>query len=477
VDSSDTKSSFSNYGDYIDIAAPGQSIYTTKKGGGYGAWNGTSFAAPIVSGVLGLIFARNPSLSVGDAKQILLSNADNLGTPTYYGAGRVNAARAVEALDNFTVNQPPVITLIEPSDNAVYMTTDLVTFRATALDAEDGDLTARITWVSDRDGVLGNGGSFSDYLSEGTHTITAQVTDTNGQMSAVTITVVVNAPQPINAPSNLAATASGLTVRLTWKDRSNNETGFVIERAVKSSAPSFAVVGVVAANVKSYKDATPSPATYLYRVRAYNSQSVSSYSNTVTVATTTSNQDPTLSILSPTSAVELAGAQMVAFEAQANDPEEGNISSRIIWKLGTTAIGNGPSCSAFLNVGTHTISASVSDSFGATASSSITVVITEPPLAAPINFFGRTTYVGPLQCRLYWTDGSNGQAEGYVLEFARVPEDGSQPQFAVAAVLPPDAAKRYVDTRDSAGLYRYRVRAFKGSRQSDYSETIDLRLR
>lgn len=569
VDSSDTKSSFSNYGPYIDIAAPGQNIYTTTRGGGYGPWNGTSFAAPIVSGVMALIFSANPSLSVSDAKQILFSNADNIGTSTYYGAGRVNAARAVQAAGGYTVNQPPTISLISPSNNSTFLTTDLITFRATASDPEDGDVTSRLTWVSSRDGALGNGGSFSDYLSEGTHTITIQVTDLSGQMTTMTITVVVSAPQTINAPSNLAASVSTLTATLTWKDNSNNESGFSIERALQSASPSYSVVGVVSANVKTYKDTAPASGTYLYRVRAYNAQTTSAYSNVVTVTLTAPNQTPTLTInspsnnssflttalitfsanasdaedgnlsssitwrdngaflsygasftaqltagthtitasatdskgasvtqtitvtvsappnqpptlaiVSPTNLAQFTNSQTVTFAAQAMDPEDGDISAQIKWYLGGTLIGTGASCSALLPVGTHVIVAMVTDSSGATVMAHITVTVAEPPpLAAPSNFFGRTTYVDPLQCRLYWTDESNGQAEGFVLEFAKVNADGSQNAFAVAAVLPPNAGKRYVDTRDSAGVYRYRVRAFKGSQFSNYSEVIELRIR
>jgi len=569
VGSSDTKSSFSNYGNYIDIAAPGENIYTTKKGGGYGPWNGTSFATPIVSGVMALIFSTNPSLSVSDAKQILLSNADNIGSATNFGSGRVNAARAVQAAGGSTLNQPPTISLISPTNNSTFLTTDLVTFRATASDPEDGDVTSRLTWVSSRDGALGNGGSFSDYLSAGTHTITIQVTDLNGQMTTMTITVVVSAPQTIAAPTNLAVTASTLTATFTWTDKSNNETGFSIERALQSANPSYSVVGAVGANVKTYQNTAPANGTYLYRVRAYNAQTTSAYSNVVTVTLTAPNQTPTLTlssplnnssflttslitfsatasdaedgnlsnnitwrrnglflnygasftallptgthtitasandnsgatvtktitvtvttapnqppllaITSPSNLAEFTNAQTVTFAAQAIDPEDGDISSLIVWKLGTTVIGNGASCSVSLPVGTHLITASVTDSSGATVTSSITVTIAGPPqLATPSNFFGRTTYVDSLQCRLYWKDNSGGEAEGFVLEYAKVNADGSQNAFAVAGVLPPDAGKRYVDTRQSEGLYRYRVRAFKGSQFSNYSEVIELKIR
>lgn len=54
---SDTKTSWSNYGSTVALAAPGGLIYTTKNGGGYGAGMGTSFSAPVVAGVPALVYS------------------------------------------------------------------------------------------------------------------------------------------------------------------------------------------------------------------------------------------------------------------------------------------------------------------------------------------------------------------------------------------------------------------------------------
>ena len=80
------------------------------------------------------------------------------------------------------------------------------------------------------------------------------------------------------APSNLSASAQSATsIRITWIDNSNNETGFKIER--KTSSGSYSQITSVSANTTSYTDTGLSSDTrYYYRVRAYNSAGNSAYS-------------------------------------------------------------------------------------------------------------------------------------------------------------------------------------------------------
>jgi subtilisin family serine protease len=100
TDTNDHLASFSNYGTWIAISAPGSSILTTTNGGGYAYWFGTSFASPIVAGVAALSLAINPSLTNAELVTILETSADQVGRPGYdpsFGWGRVNAFRTVSA--------------------------------------------------------------------------------------------------------------------------------------------------------------------------------------------------------------------------------------------------------------------------------------------------------------------------------------------------------------------------------------------
>jgi hypothetical protein len=88
-------------------------------------------------------------------------------------------------------NQRPLVTINMPTDGTSFNLGDPISFGGSASDPEDGDLTASLIWSSDRDRVIGTGGSFSTTLSAGTHVITASVTDSAGQPDADAIVITV----------------------------------------------------------------------------------------------------------------------------------------------------------------------------------------------------------------------------------------------------------------------------------------------
>lgn len=122
TDQNDKHAPFSNYNSYVSISAPGVNIGSTLwekgKAESYGSASGTSEAAPMVSGVAALIWSVNPSLPATEVRRILLETADDLGQPgrdPYFGAGRVNVARAVAAAIPPAVPTPQPSSTVEPS--------------------------------------------------------------------------------------------------------------------------------------------------------------------------------------------------------------------------------------------------------------------------------------------------------------------------------------------------------------------------
>ena len=130
------------------------------------------------------------------------------------------------------------------------------------------------------------------------------------------------APVAPNAPSNLAALAASQTrVDLTWADNSNDETGFVIERATGNGA--FAVLTTVGANVTTFADTSTAASTsYQYRVKAVKAGSgstlESAYTNTAGATT------PANPVATPAAFAESGGQVVIEAEHfDANTPQGG----------------------------------------------------------------------------------------------------------------------------------------------------------
>lgn len=97
--SDDSKASWSNFGQYVDVSAPGIGVWTTTASGGYGTVSGTSFSSPITAGVYALMMTANPALSPASLDKVLFSTARDLGAVGWdpvFGHGRVDARAAVE---------------------------------------------------------------------------------------------------------------------------------------------------------------------------------------------------------------------------------------------------------------------------------------------------------------------------------------------------------------------------------------------
>ena len=146
-------SHFSNYGEMVDVAAPGTDIYNTLPYDEYGMMSGTSMAAPNAAGVASLIYAANPEYTSDQVKRILMEETDTFAPDS---DGRaipvVNAALSVQADE---------------------IKTDTVT--ANVLDAdtrepiEEFEVVATAFDIPDRSGTFTNG-RYSVMLEPGSYT-------------------------------------------------------------------------------------------------------------------------------------------------------------------------------------------------------------------------------------------------------------------------------------------------------------------
>ena len=200
--SSDLKASWSNFGATVDVAAPGASIYTTTKGGGYGSVNGTSFSSPITAGLVALIWSANPTLTNAEVVDILLQNTDDLGAVGFdesFAHGRINAFKSVSVAKSFAP-QPdltaPTATITSPGNSATV--SGSVSFNVAALDDK---AVAKVEFYLN--GTLLGSDTTAPYsfawntaaAADGWHTLSAKAIDSSNNIgTSEAISVLVSNP-------------------------------------------------------------------------------------------------------------------------------------------------------------------------------------------------------------------------------------------------------------------------------------------
>ena len=120
-------------------------------------------------------------------------------------------------------NDAPVVSITNPVDGSNFASGATILFDGTANDTEDGDITSNLVWNSDIDGQIGTAGSFSVILTDGTHIITASVTDSGSASISLTVGTPPPPPPGVSVTSiNLNTMQSGTTIDVTITG-----TGFV----------------------------------------------------------------------------------------------------------------------------------------------------------------------------------------------------------------------------------------------------------
>jgi len=98
---------FTSYGNEVEVAAPGQDVYTTASNGGYGFTSGTSFSSPYTVGLAALVIEAGPADANGngrindEVREIIKDTAEDRGAPGFdiiFGHGLIDALAAVEAV-------------------------------------------------------------------------------------------------------------------------------------------------------------------------------------------------------------------------------------------------------------------------------------------------------------------------------------------------------------------------------------------
>jgi hypothetical protein len=272
-------------------------------------------------------------------------------------------------------NAAPTVTITSPSDGSSFGVGESVSFTGTASDPEDGDISASLDWTSSLDGAIGTGASFStSTLSEGSHTITASVTDSGGESDndVINITISGNAAPTVSitSPADGSSFVSGSSV--SFAGTANDPEDGDITASLSWTSSLDGAIG----SGGGFATSSLSIGSHLITASVTDSGGENG-SDAITVNITAPNTAPTVTITAPADGSGFNQGDSVAFSGTATDTEDGDISANLSWTSSLDgSIGSGASfATSALSVGTHTITASVTDSGGLSDSDQISVTI------------------------------------------------------------------------------------------------------
>jgi photosystem II stability/assembly factor-like uncharacterized protein len=273
-----------------------------------------------------------------------------------------------------------------------------------------------------------------------------------------------NAITTMNAPSSLSAQLSSGSAILTWTDNSQSEDGYTIERK-DGSAGQYSKLTDVGSNVNTYTDAGVAGHQYFYRVKGFNANTSSAYSNETSVSATAPSSPTNLT------ALVISSSQInLAWQDNSTDETGFKVDRRLNPTDQWTTINTTQANAVFYNNTSLTDGTkyyyrvyAFNANGNSTFSNEVNAVTT---MLAPTNLTAQLTNA---QAVLHWTDNSQSE-DGYTIE----KKDGASGTFTKLI----DAASNstaYTDVAVVAGhQYFYRVKGFNANTSSSYSNEANV---
>jgi hypothetical protein len=279
-------------------------------------------------------------------------------------------------------------------------------------------------------------------------------------------------PKPPVAPSNLAATPSSASeITLTWRDNSDNEASFELERCTGVGCNTFTDLATIPANTTGYQDqGLTAGASYSYRICAHNAGGDSYYSNTAAV---------TLGVTPPAAPSNLVATAtsttQIGLTWQDNSSNEDNFllerctgaTCLTFTPIATLPANTTSYLDQGLTAGTSYRYRVRAHNAGGDSDYSSVATATTPasglPPAAPTNLVA--TAASATQIDLTWQDNSSNE-DNFVLDRC---SGATCSIFTPIATLPANTTSYHDQGLTSGTTYRYQVRAHNAEGDSEYS--------
>ena len=491
-DEDDNRASFSTFGSWVDIAAPGnvimssypmaQCAVTTDPGdtGCYTWLSGTSMASPFVAGAAALVWSRGDVTSNQQVVDILLNSADPAGVAparldSWTAHGGLNVANA---LAYAVTNIPPVADAGADQHviDADFDGVELVSLDGGASTDPDGTIVS-YEWQEGTT-VIATGATAAAWLTAGTHPVTLKVTDNVGGSGTDSVTITVTTPNRPPIASDAGATAvvgTPVPIALGATDIETCELTFSVVQAPGSGTLGAmqdlpCLAGSPNGDTASITYTPASVGTYTFTYKA-NDGSADSNSGTVTV--TVVNRPPAAS---DTSVSTVVGTP-VAITLGATDVETCELTFSVVQGPGSgglSDIQNQPCVAGSPNsdsariiyapgsaAGTFTFTYRAHDGSADSNIATVTVTVTNhPPTASDAS---ASTAVGtPVTITLAAADAETCELTFLVVQTAGSGTLGAIQGQACAAGSPNVDTAQITYTPASAGTYAFTYKANDG---------------
>ncbi|HEY3157662.1 MAG TPA: S8 family serine peptidase [Vicinamibacterales bacterium] len=495
-DEDDNRASFSTFGSWVDIAAPGNVIMSTYPmaqcaastvpgdTGCYTWLSGTSMASPFVAGAAALVWSRGDVTSNQQVVDILLNSADPAGVAsarldTWTVHGGLNIANA---LAYAVSNLPPVADAGPDQDvtDTGFDGVELVTLDGSGSRDADGTIVS-YEW-QEGDTSIATGATAAAWLTAGTHTLTLKVTDDAGDSGTDSVTIAVTTPNRPPAVSDTGATAvvgTPVSIALGATDFETCELTFAVVQAPGSGTlGAMQDLPCLAGNPNgdtasvAYTPASVGTHTFTYKA---NDGSADSSIGTVTV--TVVNRPPAAS---DTSASTVVGTP-VTITLGATDMETCELAFAVVQGPASGTVGaiQDQSCVAGTpnsdtaritytpaSVGTYAFTYKANDGSDDSNIATVSVTVTNrPPTASDAN---ASTVVGtPVTITLAAADAETCELTFSIVQTPGSGTLGAMQGQACGAGSPNIDTAQITYTPASVGTYAFTYKANDGSADSN----------